>query len=210
MAKQRLRIGFDVDDVLINSVDVVVELNNRLYGSFLQRHQWYDMTIADVWKVPTARDIAGRVDELIRHPEYRQKIRAIDGSLEALRGLVDHYEVFAITGRPAELRAETVWVLDQCFPGLFSDETLHMTNFKAVDGHVVGKRNKLDVARELALTHFVDDLPTHANLLAEGGVKTVLFNDDYAWGEGEHHPDIVRVSSWQELKEYLDHERQLV
>jgi len=210
MAKQRLRIGFDVDDVLINSVDVVIELNNRLYGSSLARHQWYDMTIADVWKVPTPRDIAGRVDELIRHPEYRQNIRAIAGAFETIRDIKDHYDLFAITGRPTELRTETIWVLNQCFPGLFTDETLHMTNFKAVDGHVVGRRNKLDVARELGLTHFVDDLPAHANLLADGGVKTVLFNDDYAWGEGEHHPAIIRVSNWQELKEYLDHERQLI
>ncbi|MFZ3009614.1 MAG: hypothetical protein WA030_01170 [Candidatus Microsaccharimonas sp.] len=210
MTKQRLRIGFDVDDVLINSVDVVIELNNRLYGSSLVRHQWYDMTIADLWGVPTAHDITGRVDELIRHPDYRQNIKALAGAFEVLRDIKDHYELFAITGRSTELRAETLWVLNQCFPGLFSDETLHMTNFKAVDGYVAGKRNKLDVARELELTHFVDDLPTHANLLAEGGVKTVLFNDNYAWSEGDHHPDLVRVSNWQELKKYLDHERQLI
>jgi hypothetical protein len=68
------------------------------------------------------------------------------------------------------------------------------------------------MARQLELTHFVEDLLVHADILGEAGIKTVLFdnNNGYHWNQTGGHDSLVRLSSWKEIGEFFEHERREV
>lgn len=202
----KLRIGIDIDDTLLNSVDVITGLNNELYGTKLVRDDWFNVSPGAFlnWQLAGGPEISDRVHELMVHEKYMESVVAIEGAKAVLdRIALEGHQLFAVTSRPNYVREQTVRELEQCFPGLFSDETLYMINAFSADP-TVAAITKRGVAQELALTHFIDDLPVHANAVAESGIHVVLFSDNYLWNQTGIRDDVTRLTSWKAIGDYLD------
>lgn len=205
MAHRRFRIGFDMDDVLINTADCATSLYNDIYGTKLTRENWYDFDPITPWGAETLSEVVGRVTKLIES-EHSSKIQPIKDSQHVLHGLSNSgHSLFVITGRPESIRAQTMLILDRLFPGTFSYKTLFFTDHYNHDGR---KCSKADIALDLRLTHYIDDQLEHAEAVLEKGVKTILFSDNYKWNKLSANDNLNRLSSWQEIEEFFDEEQQ--
>lgn len=210
---KKLRIGFDIDDVLVQTADALTGVHNAIYGTNLGRQHLYEHSAAtaEAWGVEDGPAINKRINEIVPLDEWNDAAAPFEGAMEVLSQLkAEGCELFAVTGRPAFLREKTVSTLNKHYPGIFSDERLHMTDIWGLDGTPAKKITKLDIARELKLTHFVEDYLVHADVLGEGGITTLLFSDGYPWNQTGGHKSLIRINSWKEIGEFFENERREV
>lgn len=195
------RIGFDFDDVLVSSADHTVKLYNELYGTKLTRDDWYDdPSIVAPWEVASFADIVTRVVE-IQAGDAFDGVEPLKDAREVLRRLKRAgHELVVITGRPPQLRANTERLLKRYYGDIFTSADLYLTDHFAHEGERVDKG---DIALQLKLTHFVDDVISHANSVARKGIKTILFSDNYKWNQAAPDKEVVRLSSWQVIGDYF-------
>jgi uncharacterized HAD superfamily protein len=208
---KKLRIGFDIDDVLVNSAVALTTLHNQVHGTTLNMSHIYNLEDTESWGVADGQGIIDRIQEIMAHEQWLDLDTPFEGAVAILLRLKDEgCKVFAVTGRPASTRGATLELLDRYYPGIFTDETLFMTDIFAVDGRPIEKVTKLDIARQLKLTHFVEDYLVHADVLADGGITTVLFSGaHYHWNKVGGHHSLVRLNNWQEIGEFFDDERRI-
>jgi len=203
---KRLRIGLDIDDTMINAVDTVTTLNNKLYGTTLGREDWFNNVpeVLSRWGLRDGYEVTDRVHELMAHSDYLATVAPVHGARETVSYLQSQgHDLFAVTSRPERIRRETLIELDICFPGIFSSETLFMIDAFSGDP-TSASVTKFAVAKQLRLEYFVDDLPVHANALAKGGVKSLLFSDNYSWNQDGVHHTVVRFTTWKDIRDYID------
>ena len=199
-----LRIGFDCDDVLVNSADYTARMYNETHGTSLTRRHWYDFRSMEPWGVDSLPIAIERVNAVM-HAENFTELEPLQGAkttLSRLKAL--GHSLLIITGRPETLRHQTADMLGTLFPRIFDEDDLYFTNHFGDDP---SKRTKAEVATEIALTHFVDDQVEHVNSMVATGVRTLLFSDNYAWNQTGADSRVVRVGSWQEIGDYFDEQQ---
>ena len=198
-----LRIGIDIDDVLIKSVDRAVVMYNKAYGTNITRDTWYDFSDPSVWGGDELPALVKKVVDVFTDPAF-QTVLPMENAYETLVHLRNEGHVlFAITGRSESIRPQTMSILDKCFPDFFTNETVFFVDHFSHDGQ---KASKADVGAKLALTHFIDDQVEHANALHQAGITTILFSQNYRWNRTGADEDIVRLSDWKAIGELLDAE----
>jgi len=209
VAQKHFRIGFDLDDVLLGTADVVTSLYSDKYGADVTRDDWYDYESIDkTWQVGTKTQLNSRLINLNYSDDYVNVVKALRDSQRVLRDLKDAgHTLSLVTGRPESSRIKTYTVLSRLFSGVFSNEDLYFTDHYNHDGH---KSSKADVAVRLGLTHFIDDLIEHADIVAAEGIKTILFSDNYKWNQTAAKEGIIRLNSWQEIEKFFYDEQQRI
>jgi uncharacterized HAD superfamily protein len=214
VAGEVLRIGSDIDDVLLHSAKLTVQMHNEHFGTGLTIHDWYAPFEADKWQVPTQVESFGRVNAILSSDEFIARSEPMEGALRTLWGLVRAGHVLsAVTGRPQTeeppMRVKTLEALSLHYPGLFTSRALSFTDHLAQNAALRRPRQKTEVARKRGLTHFIDDHPKHANMLGEAGIRTVLFGN-YPWNQVETHPNVTHLPDWDAVEEYFDDEEKLL
>ena len=68
--------------------------------------------------------------------------------------------------------------------------------------YLLGTDRKLNKAKELEFDIFIEDHPMNPLHLAEGGIKVILIDCNY--NKDIDHKNIIRVSSWKEIKNVID------
>ena len=212
MEKRPLRIGIDIDDVLVQSAARSIELYNLSFGSRLTLDDWYNFSDPDFygprWGTSDIPEIVKRVVATLKDDDFLT-VETVDGAQAALLYLNEQgHKLFAITGRSEGVRAQTKALLDKNFSNIFTDETLFFVDHFEHDGKKV---SKADIGLQLNLTHFVEDLPAHANTMAYVGIKTVLLNaGGYGWStiglDSAVSAYIIQLDSWKHTTEYFDAE----
>ena len=210
--RRKLRIGIDIDDVLVESAALSIKLYNQEFGTALTLDDWYDFsdpsTYRKVWRSEDKPALVKRVVRMMLNDAFLD-VEPIEGSQEGLRHLnSEGHQLFAITGRSESIRRQTMAMLDKNFDGIFTDNTLFFVDHFEHDGK---KASKAVVGTQLELTHFVDDFPDHANAIARVGIKTVLFDaGNYKWSktgiDADVASNVIELDSWQRIVEYLDAE----
>jgi uncharacterized HAD superfamily protein len=204
VANQAFKIGFDFDDVLVASAAKTIELHNTQYGTALTVNDWYNPDVSP-WGVATFAEVVTRVVEIQSLESFRT-VEPLQKAHETLLQLKQAgHTVLVITGRPTQLKAHTAWLLQSLYGDVFQPDDVYYTDHFAFEG---ARIDKGDVAVQLQLTHFVDDVIQHANSVAAKGVKTILFSDNYMWNQAEADEGIVRLNNWDEIAEYFNAERE--
>jgi uncharacterized HAD superfamily protein len=199
---KKLRIGLDIDDVLIRTGEHTLKLYNQAHGTNVTLDHWYQAD-PEVWGVKDMLHAVERVRYLTELDEF-DDVQPVAGALEAVTKFIeDDHEIFAITGRPENVRQQTLRILERYFPGVFSHDRVFFTDHY---GDSAVKVSKSEIATSLELDYFVDDQVFHANELSAARVKTILFSDNYAWNATGEDPGVVRVSSWGEIGAFFDAE----
>jgi hypothetical protein len=54
---KKLRIGLDIDDVLIRTGEHIVKLYNQIYGTDAKFDHWYQFDMPELWGVSNWREI---------------------------------------------------------------------------------------------------------------------------------------------------------
>ena len=195
-----LKIGLDIDDVLIRTGEHTVKLYNEAHGASVTLDHWYNFD-PEVWAAPDVGEAISRVRALTELDAF-DDVNPVVGARVALEKLkADGHELLAITGRPENVRTQTLRILERYFPGLFTHDTVFFTDHYG--GEDV-RLSKTDIAKRLGLDYFVDDQVFHVNELNEAGIKTLLFSDNYLWNQDGVLPGTHVVSSWEEIEKHFD------
>lgn len=201
----KFKIGLDFDDVLIASVSHSLALHNAKYGTHLTSDHWYDdPSNVEPWGVKDFSEVISRIGEIHSDPDFLN-VQSLPGALRVLKKLKKAgHELIVVTGRPSQLLEPTQAVLRKQFAGILDESQLYFTDHFAHEGP---RASKGDIAVELGLTYFIDDVIQHADEVASKGVKTILFGgDNYHWNQGEPAAGVTRLANWKEIGEYFDGE----
>ena len=196
-----LRIGFDFDDVLVSSADHTVALYNRQFGTQLTRDDWNDdPALVIPWNAVDYAAVVSRVADIQSADDFMD-VEPLIGAPEVLQTLkAAGHTLVVVTGRPSRMLEPTKRLLEKYYPGIFDPNDLHFTDHFAHEGE---RTSKGDIATQLGLTHFVDDVLQHANEVASTGAVVVLFDDGYKWNQTDPEHGIVRLSSWKDIGEFF-------
>jgi hypothetical protein len=209
-----MRVGSDIDDVLIETAPLCIEMYNEAHGTLVTLDNWY-MTEYDPspWGETTPDAVFEKVNIILGSDEFVGQAEPVRGAPRLMRRLGEVAELLdGITGRPPEIEEPTRRTVARHFPGMF--DAVDFTRFISRN-HTLQVISKVDVAKAKQMSHFFEDLPHHANDLVENGVRTGLFGfGNYPWSrpgiyfgqEREIHPDLVLLGDMDAAGEWIEDE----
>lgn len=203
-----LRVSFDIDDIVVPSAEHLVGIYNEQHGTELRVEHWNSSRDPEHWGTETFADSVNRVTDILRSDRFNHTVEPIPGADRVFSRLAEVAELLmALTGRPEDIRVQTISMLETHHPGVFSDERVHFTDFynRGAGGEV---RDKVVIAKEFGITHHVEDHKAHAIPMARVGIKTALFGN-YSWNQGgddDFPPLVTRVGDMDGLAQYFEDE----
>ena len=208
MADRPLRFGFDIDDVLFPSGEVVVKIYNERYGTELTHDDWYNVTSLALWGTDSATERSDRINSICGEDSFVDAIRPFKEAQRVLTAMSERGDfIAAITGRPSganapvDLTLATQRMLELYFPGVFTPEHIYLTSHFAEDP--ADRIPKLQIVGSLQLDGYFEDHLDHANQTGPAGTKTYLFGDNYGWNQEGAHESLIRVRDWNEIGEIV-------
>ena len=194
MSKRRLVIAIDCDDVLVPSTEQIVQMYN---GRFSTR---VTLSNAHSSKNPewgTDRDTArSRIHDIQLTKEYGETPPFRD-AVEVVNKLAKAHDLHLVTARPGHTMPITMVMLEQYFPGAFS-EIEHV----GLDG------NKGAVCQRLAADFLIDDNLKHLVTAKECGTENLIWFGDYVWQQTKEldalSSEVVRCLNWNEVEKEID------
>lgn len=173
-----LRIGFDFDDVLVQTGEATTVLYNQWHGTELTASDWYNFDdMSSRWGTEYFTEAARRVNEIFASREFVETAEPLEGAQEVVEKLqVDGHDLSIITGRPERLRLHTVQLAHRLFPDAFAGESVCFTDHFSPKGKKVTK----------------------------GEVALLFGNHGYARMYKEENPLMTRVGGWQGVMEFFD------
>ena len=185
-----MRVGFDIDDTLINLREHAFHLYNTKLGQQLgieifealktvEIHEPFGMSAEEgkeMWK--------SSLEEI-----YYTNCPAFPGAVELLQELEQQgHEIFYITARYQEHGERTKkWLLQQGFP-------VHDQRFYwGMKDH-----EKVNIIKQLHLDYYFDDKPEILDTLSGQAVK--VFMKDQSYNRQASHPRIKNWSEWKEIQ----------
>lgn len=195
MNNGKIKIGVDLDDVVVDFVPSFLDFYNFKYGKNIL---FGDVTSFNLWEVGIGRNR----EEAIKlvHEFYDsclyEEMPLIKGSKEGIDKLKSENEVCFVTARYLEFREKT----DRFARINFDD----LRVFYSKDFYGKGKTKK-EVCDNLGIKILIDDNNDNARECNENGVKVFLF--DKPWNKGFDRK-ICRVYDWEgilnEIMEFKD------
>ncbi|MCI0408785.1 MAG: hypothetical protein L0191_09515 [Acidobacteria bacterium] len=183
-----MRIGIDLDDVLVDSLPHYLTAFNRRFGM--------EVSLADAaWRmyrryphIPRG-EIDNFFSGLIEAGFFASR-PLLPGAMEALERLTEEgHGLFIITGRAPQDEAITrKWLNEAGLTGYFS-ALVH-------EGIEPVGRYKSEAALELRLDLFVEDELAAAIAVGEARIPVLLY--DQPWNRGALPANVRRVCSWSE------------
>ena len=181
-------IGFDFDGVIADIGEAFIRLACTRHGhcdleleqiNSFQVEQCLDMDRATI----------EQIFEEILEDSIGTELKPIDGAVESLKQIYRQAPVTIITARP-EIGPVSDW-LNLYFGA--EAERIMLVSSKDHD-------DKERFIRQHNLIYFIDDRLTTCRMLAESGLKPLLFAQPW----NRHGHDLPSVSNWQEIVELLD------
>lgn len=188
---KKVRVGVDLDDVLIDCVPALCEFHNRQYGTNFRRADVRSFHLHEVWGCST-EEVTRCIGEFYGSPEHA-KATPVEGAVAAIRKLQERGELTAvITARAESAREATEALLACCYPSLTSLVTY--TNHET----------KATVCKELDVQVFMDDAGHNAEDVASVVELSLLFDTPWNRKHVPSRPNLRRVYSWQEALAMID------
>ncbi len=194
--KKSKRIGFDLDDVLLNFNEAQLYHANKKYDKNVEKKDIKTfLFLEENFGIPTV-DAISMLDNFFFHDDHLN-VLPVEGAQEVVKKLSEYNELFIITAKPDALEEVTKKWLEKYFTGLF--ENVHFANhFLSVDK----RRKKSEICLELQLDYFIDDSIDYATDVASVGIPVLLL--DTPWNQTDKLPEnITRVYSWTDIEKKL-------
>ena len=179
---ERLTIGLDIDGVIIDYISAILPLLSEICNRPLIRDDITHTALTRILDID--EETSEQIWELILGTDLLQTSPPVKGAVEGVAALSRH-EIWLITGRPASVQdLTTAWLADN---GVKYDRIIFDS------GKMVG-----NLSPERQCNVFVEDLLEVANLLADAGVYTLLFNQP--WNQSDMLPENChRVYDWDTI-----------
>ena len=185
-----MRIGIDIDDVLMETTGPFVVWHNRVYGTDKRFHELREHDLSGVLDVEPAA-VTKRWLEFADTSEFK-RIGPYGTAQEVIRTLARDCEIVIITARPEVLEGQTRSWLDRYFSGQISD--VHFA-----DNYVHnGRKKKSEICSAEDIPVLVDDSFEHAAHVVAAGHRALVFN--CPWNEDKALEDgMYRVYAWSDV-----------
>jgi 5'(3')-deoxyribonucleotidase len=182
------RIGFDIDDVVADTMGLFVDIGRELYGVHHIRKE--DMTCYHLHEcLDMPQETIDAIIERIVEGDYPCRLSPIDGADRVLERLGVFGPIRMVTARPLAGPIEA-WMAQLLPPERCPVSITATGSFSA----------KADVLTARNIAYFVDDRLETCYLLREKGIVPVLFAKP--WNR-QVHP-FLEVHGWSELEKMID------
>jgi uncharacterized HAD superfamily protein len=182
---KNLNICIDIDGTITSPYHYLPYLNS-IYKRDLTEEDYTTVYWAELY----GDTFEGMLDKL--HSNYLNsysEAHVVEGAKEVVGELYKENNLFFVTARNSTLEEITMdWLIKQ--------------ELSYVPLYLLGTDRKLNKAKELECDIFIEDHPMNALHLAEGGIKVILIDCNY--NKDIDHKNIIRVSSWKEIKNVID------
>ena len=194
LGRGAVRIGVDIDDVLVDALPHFLAAFNARFGKAvpLEQADWDIFRAFPEIPLPDRRAFWRTLEDegfLFQRPVHPEAAAAI----RRLRDL--SHDLFLITGRLPWHRAPTVqWLAGQGLGEAFADLRVKRPRRPAED-------HKREAAAALRLDAFVEDERRTAEALLT--LPLTVFLLDRPWNQGPALPGLTRVRDWTEVLTHL-------
>jgi uncharacterized protein len=186
-----MRLGFDIDDTLIDLRQHAFHIYNKKLGKNVPVEVFQELTRVEIHEPFGLTEEEGRAMWISSVEEvYYTSCPTFPDAIETLQELAQNgHEIFYITARPMEHGERTKeWMKNQGFPVL--DERF----FYGMQDH-----EKVHIIKKLKLDYYFDDKPEILNtLLDEPNTKVYLRDQSY-----NRNLKFPRIVEWTELKQII-------
>jgi len=190
-------IAVDFDDVIAAFNQAYVKFHNRQYGSPVLSYA--DICTFDMAKLYGVSDqvIVERVRKFCH--EYHHEILPCEGLKYCMVQLAQQYSLHIVTSRCVSLTETTEeWLVTHGLRKYFAQ--LHFTNgFGSLYQSL--KRSKLEVCREINAVALIEDAPSNAQSVADGGI--IVLMPIRPWNRTFEHPQVRRFGDMSEVTSVL-------
>ena len=182
-----IHIGLDFDDTLMDTRKSIVRVLNKQ----LNRNIIFDeVTIYEISEL-YGQSLEEFKEFFISNQDELHQIEPYPSMQETISRLTDKVKFTIMTGRPVEwMESLKKWVKEN---NITVESSLCASQFE---------NGKLECAKLKDISLFIEDHPTHALSLADGGINVLLINKPY--NQECQHQRITRVKDWKEVGKILD------
>ena len=188
-------LAVDADDVFWDFNGRYVLSHNRIHGTSFALEDIYTFDMVKMYNLPLTV-LLKNVYTLV-HEEHDSIVPYAD-SIQSFERLSTMYDLHIVTSRAESARDITEAAFEKHAPGLFDD--FHFTNGFSQAGAEV-KLTKLEVCRRIGAIALVEDAPTNAVCVADGGIP--VYMPQRAWNSFKHHPELKHplITPFEHLRE---------
>lgn len=192
-----MKIGFDLDCVLVDIMPSLLEFHNKKYGTNNKIEDQTEYFLGKLWNC-SREEATKRVQEWYRSP-YFDNLPVVEGVHEAIEVLSRKHSLHIITSRSHFVQNKTDEWIKKNFKNKFS--SIYHTNQVSQQGNP--KKLKSEACKEIGVEVFVDDHTEYALDVASVGIKVFLLT--MRWNKDDKLPSgVTRVPSWKELVREFD------
>tara|TARA_Y100000034_G_scaffold28162_1_gene33837 strand:- start:2472 stop:3050 length:579 start_codon:yes stop_codon:yes gene_type:complete len=189
--KQKMKIGIDLDDVVVGWVPRFIGFYNYKTGSNLKFKDWESYYLGEIVK-KNKKEVRKLIDEFVCSNFY-DKIELVEGAKEGVEKLSNYHEAKFITARPLRYDERTKELLSKF------NLNLPLINCRDDEDNFISKG---DICNQLGIGLLIEDCRHYALSCAKKGIQVLLF--DRPWNQENSLPENVkRVYSWNEILEKL-------
>lgn len=189
-----MKLGFDLDDVVVNTIPSIVNFyNNRYGGCYMPK----DIVSFNLWEVGIGRDREEAiqiVDEFFGLDDS-EEMPLIEGSVESLHKLhSEGNKINIVTSRPLRFRVKTNRFLNRHL------RKIPYEIFYSGDFHKQ-EQTKAEICSRIGIDLMVEDCLQYA--LKFRDIKVCLL--DKPWNQdGDLPENLVRVYNWNEILKEIE------
>ena len=185
-------LAIDIDEVLFPLVPHLATFHNAQHGTSLVTADYNNYDLEKVWG-GTVTEAVAKINAFFAVDHLH--IEPIEGALDNLRLLAEHFRLVVITSRHDNLTDATHAWLDRHFAGVF--EMVILAGNHHAGGNV---KTKVSLCRELGAVALIDDSLRYVVECADAGQRAILFGD-YPWNQNNELPvGVVRLRNWDEVR----------
>lgn len=194
-----MKIGVDLDDVLIDYMGGFCNFYNRKYGTNFSIE---DFKSHNIWETIGGSKLrAVLLVNFFYYSKLFDEIKLMDGAREAIKKLSEDNDLPIVTARFKHFRKKTKRFIKKIFDG--GIEKVFYTGFYNPTG-------KLDLCKKEGIDLLIEDNPHYAMSCADEGINVFLF--DRPWNRDfneQEYENITRVKTWNEILERLGERKEI-
>ena len=191
-----MKIGVDLDGVVVDLMTPFLEFHNRNYGTFFS---YRDITSHNFW-IPWGlekEEANRRLFEFMENSSFYD-IKPQRGAISSVKKLSQNHRLDVITSRPEFYKEKTIQWLDYYLPKVFR-EVIFTYQYPLVDG--ISRKGEICMAKGIEI--MIEDIDRNALACVQFCEKVLLF--DQPWNQDAKLSDnIVRVKNWKEVLREID------
>jgi len=178
-----MKIGIDIDDVIVRSMDNVLKLFNKKYDKNIQHEEIYSYNLTKSLRVSEDEKL-----ELWKGCNVLEDEEPlfIEGAVESVNKLIQEHEVCFITARPLVIQKRTKEFMKRIFPN---------NEIK-----IIHSSDKKDICHELNIDLLIEDLSLIVEQFIGTNKRVILF--DKPWNktfDDSGYDNIIRLNNWTEI-----------